>query len=150
MKRQRFVEAFRATAGGDGSAERLHGDSDLNPEMVARRALVPAAVLVPVVDRSDTLTVLFTRRTDDLPEHAGQICFPGGRIEPDDTSPEDAALRETEEEIGLPRRHVEVLGRLDDYMTGSGFSITPVVGVVAPPSPEVGRCDFDELRGDPR
>lgn len=133
MRRQRFVEAFHATAGNEGGSGRLHGDSDLNPDMLARRALVPAAVLVPVVDRSDTLTVLFTRRTDDLPEHAGQICFPGGRIEADDASPEDAALRETEEEIGLPRRHVEVLGRLDDYMTGSGFSITPVVGIVAPP-----------------
>jgi len=133
MRRRRFVEEFHATAGGQGGADRLHGDSDLNPDMVARRALVPAAVLVPVVDRKDALTVLFTRRTDDLPEHAGQICFPGGRIEPDDASPEDAALRETEEEIGLDRRHIEVLGRLDDYMTGSGFSITPVVGVVAPP-----------------
>jgi 8-oxo-dGTP pyrophosphatase MutT (NUDIX family) len=134
MRRKQFIEEFRATAGRDGAAAgRLRGDSDLNPDMAAGRALVPAAVLVPVVDREDGLTVLFTRRTDDLPEHAGQICFPGGRIEPGDAGPEDAALRETEEEIGLDRRHVEVLGRLDGYKTGSGFSITPVVGLVTPP-----------------
>ncbi|MDX9862991.1 MAG: CoA pyrophosphatase [Rhodospirillales bacterium] len=135
MRRRQFVDWFRATAWreGDDPGGRLRGDSDLDFDTAARRALVPAAVLVPVIDRRDMLTVLFTRRTDDLPEHAGQICFPGGRIESDDASPEDAALRETEEEIGLSRHHVEVLGRLDDYATRSGFSITPVVGMVSPP-----------------
>jgi len=135
MRRQQFIERFRATAGGPrgAAAGRLRGDSGLDPDLLARRPPVPAAVLVPVVDREDRMTVLFTRRTDGLPDHPGQISFPGGRIEPADASPEAAALRETEEEVGLDRRHVEVLGRLDDYVTGSGFSITPVVGIVEPP-----------------
>lgn len=134
MRRAQFVERFRATAGREGAAAgRLRGDSGLDADLMARRPPVPAAVLVPVIDRGERMTVLFTRRTDGLPDHPGQISFPGGRIEPGDASPEEAALRETEEEVGLDRRHVEVLGRLDDYVTGSGFSITPVVGLVEPP-----------------
>ena len=137
MTRQQFIERFRATAAADGGSAvapaRLRGDADLNPDMAARRPLTPAAVLVPVIDRGPAMTVLFTRRTDHLPDHAGQISFPGGRIEADDASAEAAALRETEEEIGLDRRHVDVLGRLDDYITGTGFAVTPVVGIVEPP-----------------
>ena len=76
------------------------------------------------------MTVLLTQRTAHLTAHAGQISFPGGRIEAHDPDPESAALRETEEEVGLPRDRVSVIGRLDTYLTGTGFEITPVVGIV--------------------
>lgn len=93
----------------------------------------PAAVLVPIVLRTDQPTVLLTKRTAHLRDHAGQISFPGGRLEPDDAGPVHAALRETEEEIGLSSRHVEVIGYLPDYLTGTGFSVTPVVAFIMPP-----------------
>ena len=93
----------------------------------------PAAVLVPIVEREARLSVLLTRRTDHLHHHPGQISFPGGRVEEGDESPIDTALRETEEEIGLHSRHVELLGSLPDYLTGTGFCVTPVVGLVHPP-----------------
>jgi len=92
----------------------------------------PAAVLVPLVDRGDELNVLFTYRAADLEHHAGQISFPGGRLEPDDADAVSGALRETEEEIGLDRRYIEVLGRLPDHIVISGFQVTPVVGLVSP------------------
>jgi 8-oxo-dGTP pyrophosphatase MutT (NUDIX family) len=95
--------------------------------------LRPAAVLVPVIEREEGLTVLFTRRTDHLSHHAGQISFPGGRAEPGDDSPETTALRETQEEIGLAPRHIELVGRLGDYCTVTGYCITPVVGLLRPP-----------------
>lgn len=94
--------------------------------------LTSAAVLVPIVERADGMTVLLTRRTDHLHDHAGQICFPGGRVEPDDEDAVDTALRETEEEIGLDRRHIHVIGRLDTCVTGTGFAVVPVVGMIAP------------------
>jgi 8-oxo-dGTP pyrophosphatase MutT (NUDIX family) len=94
-----------------------------------------AAVLVPIVNRSDGLAVLFTERSADLPDHAGQISFPGGRVEPGDLDVDATALRETEEEIGLPRDRVTVLGRLADYETVTGYRVTPVVGWVEPPFP---------------
>jgi 8-oxo-dGTP pyrophosphatase MutT (NUDIX family) len=97
------------------------------------RELKRAAVLVPLVERSSGLTVLLTQRTDHLEHHAGQISFPGGRTEEQDTSPVETALREAEEEIGLQRRHVEVIGFLDLYQTITGFLVTPVVGFVSPP-----------------
>jgi len=96
-------------------------------------APTPAAVLVPMVNRSDGLAVLFTERSADLPDHAGQISFPGGRVEPGDVDVDAAALRETEEEIGLARGRVTVLGRLADYETVTGYRVTPVVGWVEPP-----------------
>jgi 8-oxo-dGTP pyrophosphatase MutT (NUDIX family) len=92
-----------------------------------------AAVLVPLVARADGTQVLFTQRTSHLHDHAGQISFPGGRVEPDDRHREDTALRETEEEIGLPRDRIEVLGSLPEHEMQSGFSITPVVGWIVPP-----------------
>ncbi|HEY1460076.1 MAG TPA: CoA pyrophosphatase [Casimicrobiaceae bacterium] len=95
--------------------------------------LKPAAVLVPLVNRPQGLTVLLTQRSAELPDHAGQISFPGGRVEPDDPDIEHAALRETEEEIGLTRERVGVLGRLADYETVTGYRVTPVVGWVEPP-----------------
>ena len=90
----------------------------------------PASVLVPIMDRPDGLTILFTRRTEFLKSHAGQISFPGGRAEAFDQLPPDTALRESEEEIGLRRDQVEVLGCLPDYGTISGYRVTPVVALV--------------------
>jgi len=92
-----------------------------------------AAVLVPLVNRVDGLTVLLTQRSADLPDHAGQISFPGGRVEPTDADIGFAALRETEEEVGLPRERVTLLGTLATYETVTGFRVTPVVGWVEPP-----------------
>jgi 8-oxo-dGTP pyrophosphatase MutT (NUDIX family) len=111
-------------------------DYDLTPDI--RAALPPdrplrlAAVLVPVIDREGGATVLLTQRTDHLSTHAGQVAFPGGRVDDVDTGPVDTALRETEEEIGLDRSFIDVIGALDTYETGTGFSITPIVGVVRP------------------
>ena len=110
------------------------GDHDLEPSMKAiaeMRPLRPAAVLIPVVDRPEP-TVLLTLRTDSLSSHAGQIAFPGGRIDPEDTSPLAAALREAEEEIGLDRAYVEPLGYLDLYLSGTGYRIAPTVARVRP------------------
>jgi 8-oxo-dGTP pyrophosphatase MutT (NUDIX family) len=92
-----------------------------------------AAVLVPLVDRAGQLRLLFTQRTAHLDDHAGQISFPGGRVEAGDASREETALRETAEEIGLAPHLVAVLGRLPDYEIPSGFRITPIVGWVEPP-----------------
>jgi 8-oxo-dGTP pyrophosphatase MutT (NUDIX family) len=95
--------------------------------------LTPAAVLFPIVLRDAGHTVLLTQRTAHLRDHAGQIAFPGGRVEAEDASPLHTALRETEEEIGLPRRQVDILGYLPEYRTGTGFRVTPVVALVRPP-----------------
>lgn len=111
---------------------RVRGDHDLNPDLRPEGPLRPAAVLVPLVMRPHVVSVLLTRRTDHLPAHAGQISFPGGAVDPVDVTPEDAALREAEEEVGLPRRHVELVGRLDTYVTRTGFEVMPVVGLVRP------------------
>lgn len=97
------------------------------------RAPVAAAVLFPIVLRPAAPTVLLTRRTDHLKDHPGQISFPGGRVEPDDVSPAHTALREAEEEIGLAPAHVEIAGYLPEYLTSTGFRVTPVVAVVTPP-----------------
>lgn len=113
---------------------RTHNDSSEDWESLAGQPRqTPAAVLVPLILRNDSRTVLFTRRTDHLQHHPGQISFPGGRVEAGDSSPAATALRETEEEVGLAREHVELLGTLPDYSTGTGFRITPVVGLVHPP-----------------
>jgi len=103
------------------------------PPQPAPSPLVPAAVLVPLVQREDGLTVLLTQRTAHLANHGGQISFPGGRIEPTDPDSTAAALRETKEEIGLPPDAIDVLGQLDDYVTGTGFKVVPVVGLIHPP-----------------
>lgn len=101
---------------------------------------VPASVLLPIVAREAGPTLLLTQRTAHLTDHGGQVSFPGGRAEPTDASPIETALREAEEEIGLGRRHVEVIGILPDYFTGTGYRVTPVVSLVHPPF---------ELRRDP-
>ena len=107
-------------------------DLEGRPATVVARQLVPAAALVPLIDRPDEMTLLLTQRTAHLNDHAGQISFPGGRVEPDDDSPKATALRETEEEIGLAPKFVEVVGYLDLYATGTGFLVTPVVGLISP------------------
>jgi len=99
-----------------------------------------AAVLVPLVRRPGGLTVLLTQRTAHLSAHAGQVSFPGGSAEENDSSPIETALRESEEEIGLQRRHVEIIGVLPDHATASKFLVTPVIALVTPPF---------ELQGDP-
>ena len=125
-----IIERIRRAApeGGGG-----RGDHDLNPGMEPESDLVPAAVLVPLIDREDGVTALFTQRTGHLAHHPGQVSFPGGHMEPEDKTPEETALRETEEEVGLNRRHIEIIGRLAQYTTRTGFSIAPVVAMVTPP-----------------
>lgn len=118
-----------AVAGAPG--ETLYGDQGADAERAAARRA--AAVLVPVVARPEALTVLLTRRTDHLRDHSGQVSFPGGRVEPQDAGAEATALRETREEVGLEPQRVEVLGKLSDYHTRTGYRITPVVGLVQPP-----------------
>jgi 8-oxo-dGTP pyrophosphatase MutT (NUDIX family) len=92
-----------------------------------------AAVLIPLVSRAHGMTLLLTQRTAHLNNHAGQISFPGGRAESYDASPVETALREAAEEIGLDRRHVEILGQLPEYFTGTGYRVTPVVALLTPP-----------------
>ena len=124
-------------------ATQSFGDSDLRlgafsgATLERLRALMPAqpmraAVLIPLVDRAEDLTVLLTRRASDLKHHAGQISFPGGRLEPGDRDAVAAALRETEEEIGLRPEFIEVIGKLPDHVVISGYRVTPVVGLVRP------------------
>lgn len=111
----------------------IGGDADLNPGYArAPRPLRPAAVLVGLVEHPGETTVLLTRRTDGLRNHAGQISFPGGGCEPNDADAAACALRETREEIGLDAAWIEIVGQLDSYVTGSGYAITPLVGFVRP------------------
>jgi len=112
---------------------RVRGDVDLNPGLEIKKPLTAAAVLVPIVERPAGPTILLTRRTAHLHDHAGQISFPGGRVDPCDVDPVACALREAEEEVGLPPERTEVVGRLDTYETRTGFQIVPVVGIVRPP-----------------
>ncbi len=97
-----------------------------------RDGLRDAAVLVPVVDHVEGATLILTQRTEKLRSHSGQVAFPGGGIDDTDASPEAAALREAHEEIGLDRAHIEVIGRMPDYVTGSGYRIAPVLSIVKP------------------
>ena len=108
----------------------MYGDDGAGRE---REDATVAAVRVPIVTHASGLTVVFTRRTAHLKHHSGQVSFPGGRAEPADPGPEFTALRETEEELGLARARVEVLARLPEYFTRTGFRVTPVIGVIVPP-----------------
>lgn len=112
-------------AGAEPPVVRLEYEGDVS--------LVPAAVLIPIVVRASGLTILLTQRTAHLRDHAGQVSFPGGRCEPADDSVVATALREAREEVGLDPAQVEVLGQLDEYRTGTGFAVAPVVGLVTPP-----------------
>ena len=108
-------------------------DYDLNsPPSHRPRPLTPAAVLVPIVEHRQGASVLLTRRTEHLHDHAGQVSFPGGRIEPRDQDPLEAALRETREEVGLSAEFINAVGYLDDYETVTGYLVTPVVAFVRP------------------
>jgi 8-oxo-dGTP pyrophosphatase MutT (NUDIX family) len=112
--------------------ELLTADDLEKQSEAARQSLEPAAVLLLVVNHAEP-TVVFTQRTSHLAHHAGQIAFPGGRREGHDDSPERTALREAREEIGLDAGRVQLLGRLPEYRTSTGFEVTPVVGWVEPP-----------------
>ncbi|HVA55929.1 MAG TPA: CoA pyrophosphatase [Gammaproteobacteria bacterium] len=114
----------------DFKAQRLL--ADLPPHMRPRRPWKSAAVLVPVVMHLKGLTILLTQRTESLLDHAGQVSFPGGSCEVDDSDPVQTALRETDEETGLDRRFIEAIGFLDGYLTITGYAVTPVVGLVKP------------------
>ena len=105
----------------------------LEEALLRRASITAASVLIPLVQRPEGLSMLLTQRTAHLTDHAGQISFPGGRAEDYDGSPIETALRETEEEIGLDRRHIEIVGVLPDYVTGTGYCVTPVVALVTPP-----------------
>jgi 8-oxo-dGTP pyrophosphatase MutT (NUDIX family) len=106
--------------------------ADIISKRQAAGKVTQAAVLIPLILQSDGLTVLLTQRTDHLHDHAGQISFPGGRMDSGDFNPNATALRESEEEIGLDRNGVEIIGQLPQYLTVSGYSVTPVIGLVKP------------------
>ena len=123
-----LAERLRIALAADHAPVLLPGDS---VEPYNEGTPAPAAVLVAVTDRPEP-GVILTQRTDTMRRHAGQVAFPGGRIDPDDADAAAAALREAEEEIALPRGAVEVIGAADVYLTVTGYSVTPIVGVIAP------------------
>jgi 8-oxo-dGTP pyrophosphatase MutT (NUDIX family) len=117
----------------DTLRERLVRALEKPAEAVVRRAgCEPAAVLVPLLLDAEVPELLFTRRTDDVETHKGQVSFPGGVCDESDRGPVDTALRETEEELGIPRRLIDVVGCLPELKTPTGFCITPVVGMLRP------------------
>jgi 8-oxo-dGTP pyrophosphatase MutT (NUDIX family) len=125
----------RALAHRYSPEEDDYGDHVLNPgsrDFILNRDLHEAAVLIPVVDRDGGATVLLTQRTEHLRSHSGQVAFPGGRIDVEDGTAERAAIRETHEETGIGERHIEIVGRMPDYVTGSGYRINPVLGILDP------------------
>ena len=126
----------------------VKSDFDLNPEVKARQLEIhdrkPAAVLCGLRQIDNRLHVVLTQRAAHLKQHAGQVAFPGGKIDADDASAEAAALREAHEEIGLTRESVRVLGALDPYLTSTGYTVTPYVGLIEPswtPVPDPGEVD---------
>ena len=130
---QRVGERSRLLASGlPVTKPPLGSDFSLNGVVPVPTSFRPAAVLVPLVRREPGITVLLTQRTEDMPSHAGQIAFPGGRRQAEDADARATALRETEEEVGISRTFVEVVGPVDPYRTGTGYEITPVVGIVTP------------------
>ena len=110
----------------------LTADDIERQQWIGQRELKPAAVLLLVVNRIEP-SVVFTQRTTHLPDHPGQISFPGGRCDAEDCSPEETALREAEEEVGIAPARVEILGRLPEYRTSTGYTVAPVVGWAEPP-----------------
>jgi 8-oxo-dGTP pyrophosphatase MutT (NUDIX family) len=127
-RRAARAENFLAHADEDGD----HRFNPGHPRLHHANGLRAAAVLIPVIDHGGEATVMLTKRAETLRNHTGQVAFPGGRIDPEDASPEAAALREAREEVGLAAGHVEVLGRMPDYVSGSGYRIAPVLAVVRP------------------
>jgi 8-oxo-dGTP pyrophosphatase MutT (NUDIX family) len=129
-------ELIRARFPGPGVPADPSGDGagwERGQNVVPEHLLVNAAVLVPIVERPQGMTVLLTQRTEHLPSHAGQVAFPGGRSQGAHETPEETALREAEEEIGLSRDRVDVIGRLNVRFSGTGYRVTPVVGLIVPP-----------------
>jgi len=111
------------------------GDYRMNPDFkdqVVSGAVTDAAVLIGMVERVEGVCLIFTKRAEQLNAHSGQVAFPGGKIDNNDASPQAAALREAHEEIGLEENAVEIIGRLPDYYSGSGFRIAPVLGIIDP------------------
>ena len=106
--------------------------ADIIAKRQAAGKVTRAAVLIPLLLQPNGLSVLLTQRTTHLREHGGQISFPGGRMDPEDAGPNETALRESEEEIGLERERVEIIGQLPEYLTVSGYSVTPIIGLVKP------------------
>lgn len=130
---RRVAERSRRLASGLRVASPPIGsDFSLNGVGAMPEVWRPASVLMPLIRRETGITVLLTQRTEDMPSHAGQIAFPGGRRQVEDIDATATALRETEEEVGLTRDFVDVVGSLDLYRTGTGYQITPIVGIVTP------------------
>lgn len=135
-----LAERLRAALAAPGIAVQ-RGDWDfIDGAAPAPRQLTPAAVLIAAVDRPEP-SVLLTRRHAGLRRHAGQVAFPGGRIDPEDADPVAAALREAQEEVALPPHRVDVIGTTDMYETGTGYHITPVLGIIPPDLPLVPAAD---------
>ena len=121
----------------------LRSNEDANPETKPtnilktkpdnRNDLIPAAVLVLIIIRNDGLQVLLTKRNENLKHHAGQISFPGGRVDDSDRNVQHTALRETEEEVGLKPALIKIIGELDQYIVGTGYLVSPIIGVIEPP-----------------
>jgi 8-oxo-dGTP pyrophosphatase MutT (NUDIX family) len=135
------LDELRRRFAGPLAPAAFYGDEGPRPQAAE---LKPAAVLLPIVAREPRPTMLFTRRAAHLKDHSGQVSFPGGRVAPRDPSPEATALRETREEIGLDPERIELLGRMPEYHTRTGFRITPVVGIVMPPfelQPDAGEVE---------
>ncbi|MHA1545465.1 MAG: CoA pyrophosphatase [Alphaproteobacteria bacterium] len=130
--RQRAAGRLLSAPGSLAADKVSASDFDLNPYMASQQSdpLKPAAVLVAIRDLGNHASIILTRRAASLSSHAGQIAFPGGRIDATDTGPHHTALREAHEEIGLDPGQVKVLGYLDPYRTGTGYHICPVVGIV--------------------
>jgi 8-oxo-dGTP pyrophosphatase MutT (NUDIX family) len=114
-------------------ADAVVGDEEYDLALELNETLIPAAVLVPMILRSGGVTVLLTKRADHLADHAGQISFPGGRVEAVDEDARAASLRELEEETGIAPDRVRILGQIEDHATVTGFLVTPIIGMIAPP-----------------
>ena len=125
-----LAHSHQVAAGGDGAFSD-DGESAINVH--SGKPLKPAAVLILVINHPAAPTVLFTQRTAHLTDHAGQISFPGGRVETEDRDPFHTALREAEEETGVDASRIEIIGTIPQYTTGTGYLITPVVGWMEPP-----------------
>ncbi len=139
----------RLNASKDGISRRSNEDAEpaaieqknRNEWVRGDKPLTPAAVLVPLIVREDGLNVMLTKRTEHLKNHAGQISFPGGRVDETDRDACHTALRETEEEIGLHARHIEIIGELDEYVVGTGYLVNPIIGVIEPPFELIPQAD---------